>query len=132
VVRKCPSCMQVRDTCEHVLFCDHARRVETLHHMIDLLEVWLEEAGTNPDLLDCISENAYSHGGRSMVDICQGISDQYQQMVQDQDAIGQRRFMEGMICTHMRQIQSRYQVSLQGRDAYEPQTLGAGPDPQAA
>jgi hypothetical protein len=24
VVQKCPSCMQVRDTCAHVLFCCHA------------------------------------------------------------------------------------------------------------
>jgi hypothetical protein len=108
VVRKCPSCMQVRDTCAHVLFCDHAGCVETLHHTIGLLEVWLEEAGTNPDLLDCIAEYAYSRGGRSMVDICQGHGDQYQQMAQDQDAIGWRRFMEGMICTHMRRIQSSY------------------------
>jgi hypothetical protein len=46
VVCKCPSCMQLRNTCAHVLSCNHAGRVETLHHTIDLLESLLEEAGT--------------------------------------------------------------------------------------
>jgi hypothetical protein len=46
VVCKCLSCMQLRDTCAHVLSCDHAGWVKTLHHTIDLLESWLEEAGT--------------------------------------------------------------------------------------
>jgi hypothetical protein len=102
VVCKCPSCMQIHNTCAHVLSCNHAGRVQTLHHTINLLEAWLEEAGTNPDLLDCIAEYAYSRGGRTMVDIYQGLGDSFQKMARDQDAIGWRRFMEGMICTQMR------------------------------
>jgi hypothetical protein len=101
VVRKCPSCMQLCDTCVHVLSCDHAGWVETLHHTINLSESWLEEAGTNPVLLDCIAEYAYGRGRCTMVEICQGLGDPFQQMVQDQDPIGWRRFMEGMICTQM-------------------------------
>jgi hypothetical protein len=57
--RKCPSCMQVGDTCTHVLFCDRAGCFETLKNTIDLLEEWLGEADTDPDLLDCIGEYAY-------------------------------------------------------------------------
>ncbi len=102
VVRKCPSCMQLHDTCAHVLSCDNAGRVETLHHTINLLESWLEEASTDPVLLDCIAEYAYGRGGRTMVEICQGLGDPFQQMAQDQDAIGWRRFMKGMIYTQMR------------------------------
>ncbi len=56
VVRNCPSCMVARDTCAHVLFCCHQGRVETLRHTLDLMEEWLEEAETDPDLLDCIAE----------------------------------------------------------------------------
>jgi hypothetical protein len=104
VVRKCPSCMQLRNTYTHVLLCDHVGRVETLHHMIDLLESWLEEAGTDPDLLDCIAEYAYGRGGHTMGEICHGLGEPFQQMVQDREAIGWRQFMEGMICTQMRQI----------------------------
>ena len=70
--------------------------------MIDLLESWLEEADTDPVLLDCIAEYAYGRRGCTMVEICQGLGDPFQQMVQDQDAIGWRRFTEGMICTQMR------------------------------
>jgi hypothetical protein len=106
--KKCPSCMQVRDTCAHVLFCDHARRVETLEHTIDLMEEWLCKGDTNPDLLDCIAEYAYGRGGRTMVEICHGLGDHFQKMVRDQDAIGWRRFMEGMICKYMHEIQSLY------------------------
>jgi hypothetical protein len=101
VVRKCPSCMQLRDTCAHVLFCKHVGRVETLHHTIDLLESWLEEASTDPDLLDFIAEYAYGWGGCTMGEICHGLGGPFQQMARDQDAIGRRRFTEGMICTQM-------------------------------
>ncbi len=73
VVRKCPSCMQLHNTCVHVLSCNHAGQVETLYHMINLLKSWLEEAGTNPVLLDCIVEYAYGRGGCTMVEICQGL-----------------------------------------------------------
>jgi hypothetical protein len=43
-----------------------------------------------------------------MVENCHGLQDQFQQMAWDQDAIGWRRFMEGMICMHMHMIQSLY------------------------
>ena len=107
-VRKCPSCLKERDTCAHVLFCENAGRVETLRHTIDLLEGWLEEVGTDPVLLDCIVEYACGRGGRTMVEICTGLGDNYRQMAVDQDAIGWRRFMEGMVCHRMRTIQRLY------------------------
>ncbi len=59
-----------------------------LHHTIDLAEAWLEEADMDPDLLDCIAEYAFGHGGCTMVKICNGLGDQFQHMAQDQDAIG--------------------------------------------
>jgi hypothetical protein len=66
------------------------------------------EADTDPDLLDCIAEYAYSQGGCTMVEICHGLGDQFQQMAWDQDAIGWGRFIEGMICTCRHMIQSLY------------------------
>jgi hypothetical protein len=108
VTRKCPSCMQERDTCAHVLNCDHVGRVKTLHHTADLLEIWLEETDTQPNLLDCIMEYVYGRGGRTMVQICNGLGEPFQKMARDQDEIGWRRFMEGMICSKMRIIQEEY------------------------
>jgi hypothetical protein len=109
-LRRCPSCLEERDTCAHVLFCEHAGRVETLRHTIDLMEGWMEEVGTDPILLDCIAEYACGRGGRTMGEICSGLEGTYQQMAADQDAIGWRRFMEGMICHRMRTIQRLYNL----------------------
>jgi hypothetical protein len=87
-VRKCPICLQARNTCAHVLHCDHSGRVETLRHTIDLIEAWMEEVDIEPDLLDCIAEYAWARGGRTMEDICTGLGDDFQRMARDQDAIG--------------------------------------------
>ena len=43
-----------------------------------------------------------------MTQICTGLGESYQLMARDQDRIGWRRFMEGMICTRMRHIQGEY------------------------
>jgi hypothetical protein len=106
--KKCPSCMQAHDTCAHVLFCDHAGRVKTLKHAIDLMEEWLCKGDTNPNLSDCIAEYTYGRGGCTMVEICHGLGDHFQKVARDQDTIGWRRLMEGMICKRMREIQSLY------------------------
>ncbi len=92
----------------HVLHCDHSGRVETLRHTIDLMEKWMEEADTEPDLLDCIAEYAWARGGRTMEEICTGLGDDFLRMARDQDTIGWWRFMEGMVCTRMGQIQTQF------------------------
>jgi hypothetical protein len=50
----CPNCGQAWETCSHILLCNHTDQVEALMHSIDLLEHWLIEVDTNPDLCDCI------------------------------------------------------------------------------
>jgi hypothetical protein len=72
------------------------------------MEEWLEEAKTEPELLDCIAEFAQGKGGRTMTDICAGLAPRFDQMAKEQDAIGWRRFMEGMISRRMREIQFNY------------------------
>ena len=109
-VSKCPSCTIARDTCGHVLFCDNVGRVETLKHTINLMESWLEDANTDPDLLDCIAEYAHGRGGRSMLEICTGLGEEYTIMAREQDEIGWRRFTEGMISRQMRQIQLKHHM----------------------
>ncbi len=88
VVRKCPSCMVAREMCEHVLFCCHEGRVEILLLTLGIMEDWLEEAETDPDLLDCIAKYAHGRGGWTMVEICTGLGLQFMRMAQEQDAIG--------------------------------------------
>jgi hypothetical protein len=106
----CPSCMQVRETCAHILHCTHAGRVDALLATIKLLDQWMKKRETDPDLRECIYEYATGRGGITMEEICsnQGYNGQYQQMAKAQDGIGWRRFMEGMVCKEIRAIQTTY------------------------
>ena len=106
----CPSCMQIRETCAHVLHCTHAGQVDTLLATIKLLDRWMKKRETGPDLQECIYEYATGRGGVTMEEICSnhGYDGQYQQMTKAQDSIGWRRFMEGMVCKEIRAIQTTY------------------------
>ena len=86
----CPSCMQVEETCAHLLHCSHAGRVEALQATINLLDKWMRRRATDPDLRECIYEYATGRGGRKMVDICSAHSydDRYHRMARAQDIIG--------------------------------------------
>jgi hypothetical protein len=37
----CPSCRQIKETCLHILCCNHAGRVDALMKSIEILELWL-------------------------------------------------------------------------------------------
>jgi hypothetical protein len=53
-------------------------------------------------------EFTHGRGGQTMEEICKGVGPQFTQMPKEQDAIGWRRFMEGMICRSMRKIQHNF------------------------
>ena len=108
VEQKCPSCTVARDTCAHVLHCCREGRVKTLKLTLELVESQLERMDTDPDLLDCIMEYAHGRGGRTMEDICVSLGTQFNNMAKAQDAIGWRRFMEGIVCREMRHIQYKF------------------------
>jgi hypothetical protein len=80
---------------------------------VDLLESWLKEVETDLNLCNCIVEYAKGHGGVSMSEICLCMDTRYRLMAQDQDNIGWRRFMEGMVCQQLREIQATY-TSIEG------------------
>ncbi len=65
---------------------------------IELYESWLVDVQTDPDLQDSIVKYAKGQGGVPLLDICQGTDHRYCLMAQEQDTIGWRRFMEGMVC----------------------------------
>jgi hypothetical protein len=107
--------MQVPETCGHILHCSHEGRVTSLQLTIKLLDKWMKYHGTDPDLRDCLYEYAMGRGGITMREICEmnQYDQRFQQLAISQDAIGWRRFMEGMICREIRQIQQTY-AGLQG------------------
>ncbi len=94
----CPSCSQVKETSSHILFCNHAGRVDALMKSIDILEHWLTEVDTDLGLLNCIVEFTKGRGGITMTTTCQDKAQRYPLMAPDQDDIGWQRFMEGMVC----------------------------------
>jgi hypothetical protein len=106
----CPSCAQVDKTCSHMQFCNHAGWVDALMKSINQLEQWLEEVDTDPDLLRCIVEYARRRGQLAMSDICRGMDCHFIKMGDEQDAMGWRRFMEGMVCRGLRRIQEEYTI----------------------
>ncbi len=95
-------------TCSHILYCNHAGRVDALLKSIDLLGTWLEEVDTDYELHTCIMEYAKGRGSVAMTDICQGKAHRYELMAKEQDKIGWRQFMEGMVCRGVRNIQEMY------------------------
>jgi hypothetical protein len=84
-------------------------------HSIDLLEQWLVEADTDPNLSECLVEYAKGRGGLSMTEICRGMDNRYLRVAEEQDAIGWRRFMEGMICRGLQGLQELY-TTVEGSD----------------
>jgi hypothetical protein len=120
----CSSCAQVSETCSHVLFCNHAGWVDALLRSIDILATWLAEVDTDPALQGCIIEYAKGQGGICMLDICRGMNARYCRMAQDQDEIGWRRFMEGMVCRGLREIQETYLVIEGSNVSPEQWTMG--------
>lgn len=107
--KRCPSCRRRTETSAHVLFCNEAGRVETLLHTIDLLEDWLEESDTDPDLLRCLIRYARSRGEELLEDICID-TPRFRRMARAQDKIGWRRFMEGMITSQLVDLQFHFQM----------------------
>ena len=77
-------------------------------HSIDLLEQWLVEVDTDLDFWECLVDYARGRGGRTMTEICRGLDNRYRRVAEEQDAIGWRRFMEGMICRGLRGLQELY------------------------
>jgi len=106
----CPSCRQAPEIYCHVLHCPHAGRVKALHAMISLMDQWMIQNNTDPDLRDCIYEYSTGQGRLSMeaISIEKDYDDRYKTMARSQDSIEWRRFMEGMVCKEIRVIQSSY------------------------
>ncbi len=97
VKKWCPSCRRAKETAGHVLACSEVGRVDTLHRTIDLVASWLREVDTSEEICRCVISFARGRGYRTMQEVCRHMGPQFQAMAVEQDTIGWRRFMEGMI-----------------------------------
>ncbi len=54
------------ETAEHVIQCPEVGRVEAFMQSSQAVEQWLEEANTDPDLIDCIVDYVQGRGTITM------------------------------------------------------------------
>jgi hypothetical protein len=102
---KCPCCTVHVEIAEDVILCLAVGRVEAFMQSSQALEHWMEEANTDPDLIDCIVEYVQSWGTLTMTLAVQNASPQFQALGQTQDTIGWWHFLEGMISKEMVALQ---------------------------
>ena len=104
----CPSCNLEEETCAHILTCQEIGRVTALEASIGLLDSWMEETYTDPQLRTAITTFAKSRGCAPMYDICGFMDPSIREVGRAQDTIGWRRFMEGMVTSRIRTAQHAF------------------------
>jgi hypothetical protein len=88
---KCPCCTIYVEIVEHIILCPmFGSKVEAFRQASRALEYWLEEANTDPDLIE-------SRGTLAMALAVQNAPPQFQALGHSQDTIRWRQFLEGMI-----------------------------------
>ena len=103
--KRCPNCGR-RETATHLLLCSSKDRTQLLIDNADKLEKWLEKDGsTDQDLAYWIPKYILMRGNKPFADMG-SMSPRMMALVQSQDKIGYRNFMEGHISTHFYEIQN--------------------------
>ncbi len=82
--------------------------MEALQLCTSALEWWLDEADTDPDLLDSIVEYVRWQETGTMEEAISDAPPRFRHMALSQDKVEWRRFLEGMIFTEITNIQQKY------------------------
>ena len=105
---KCPCCTIHVETAEHIMVCPEVGRVETFMQSSQALEQWMEDADTDPDLVECIIDYVQGRGTVTMASAVQNPPTRFQALGRLQDKIGWRRFLEGMVSTEIVALQQQF------------------------
>ena len=89
-----------------MLHCEEEGRVKALGATIKLLDQWMKTVGTHPALRRCLKEYARRRGSVTMSSIVWREGPQLRGLGQSMDAIGWRRFLEGMIYGKVLEVQA--------------------------
>jgi hypothetical protein len=95
----CPCCTLSIETTGHILFCQEEGRSKLLTTSSNSLLHWMLSVDTSRDLVFLIVQFVRSRGNRSMEEICRehSLPEIFLSFAMEQDDIGWRRFMEGMV-----------------------------------
>jgi hypothetical protein len=105
---KCPCCTIHVETAEHIMVCPEVGRVETFMQSSQALEQWMEDADTDPDLVECIMKYVQGRGTVTMASAVQNAPARFQALGCLQDKIGWRQFLEGMVSTEIVALQRQF------------------------
>jgi hypothetical protein len=76
------------ETAKHVILCLEEGHVEVFMRSSELLEQWLYNVNTDPELAECIVEYVQGRGQESMEEIIWGALERFNAMGRSQDKIG--------------------------------------------
>ena len=62
---------------EHIVFCKEAGGVEFLMKYAEVLESWLDDVGTDSDLIYCIMEYIEKRDTKTLAEICRELGPRY-------------------------------------------------------
>ena len=85
---KCSCCTIHVETVKHIMLCLEVSRVETFMQSSQALEQWMEEADTDPDLIECIMDYVQGRGMVTIASAVQNAPAQFQALGHLQDTIG--------------------------------------------
>ncbi len=105
---KCPCCTIHMEMAEHILLSPKEGQIEAFRLAMTVLEQWLKEADTDPDLADCIVEYEQRRGTVMKEEVVQEAPCRFRTMGPSQDKIGWRRFLEGMISKEITVMQRQF------------------------
>ena len=77
------------------MVCPEVGRVETFMQSSQALEQWMEDADTDPDLVECIMDYVQGRGTVTMALAVQNAPARFQALGRLQDKIGRHWFLEG-------------------------------------
>ena len=111
---RCPSCWRPNERADHLCTCPSKARSALLDEMVKDLEIWMEKNdNTDPALRYWIPK--YIRGrGRVQFSELGCMPAKMVAIASNQDIIGWRNFMEGRICTTIREVQ---QIHLQSSES---------------
>jgi hypothetical protein len=98
---KYPCCTIHVETAEQVILCPEVGSVEAFMQSSQALERWLEEANTDPDLIDCIVDYVQGRGTITMASAMQNSPPRFQAFRHLQNIIGWRQFLEEITAAKM-------------------------------
>ena len=90
------------------MLCLKVGRVETFVQSSRALEHWMEEANTDPDLIECIVDYVQGQGTVTMASAVQNTPARFQALGHLQDMIGWQWFLGGMVSKEIVALQQQF------------------------